>query len=170
MRPYIHGEDSATGHTWTVFQTVQTSYDENGELVQQGYTIYQCSICGEQYKDINGTGPPGTPGAEEEDKSIWDKLGDFVGSIGGGFITLIEAALTKILDYLIALVDAINGKLESVVNSIFGLFDRVPQLFSGFTAFLAAVFPFIPQEFMDVMLLGLCLLVAAAIIRFFLKR
>lgn len=159
----------AKGHTWTILQTVQTSYDENGELVQQGYTIYQCSVCGEQYKDINGTGPP-DGGGEDGKKSIWEKLGDLIGSVAGGFITIIETALGKVLDYLVALVEAINAKLESVVNSIFGLFDRIPQLFSGFTGFLVAVFPFMPQEFFDIIIFTLLVICVAAIIKFLWKK
>ena len=46
------------GHTWEVKQTTQTSYDENGNVLTQGFTIYRCSVCGEEYKDTDGTGPP----------------------------------------------------------------------------------------------------------------
>ena len=53
----------ALGHSWAIDRTVQTTYDEEGNLLQQGYTIYSCSVCGEQYKDMEGTGPPG---GEEE--------------------------------------------------------------------------------------------------------
>lgn len=49
---------AAKGHTWELKETVKSEYDENGELLTQGFTIYQCSVCGEQYKDIDGTGPP----------------------------------------------------------------------------------------------------------------
>lgn len=83
---------------------------------------------------------------------------------------VIEAVISKILGYLEALVNLINEKIGGVVTAILGLFDNIPPLFGGFTAFLAAVFPFLPQEFFDVLLLGACLLVAAAIIRFFWKR
>lgn len=79
----------AIGHSWVVDRTVQTTYDEEGNLLQQGYTIYSCSVCGEQYKDMEGTGPPGP----EEEKSIWEKLGDLIGSGFGGIIEIIEATL-----------------------------------------------------------------------------
>ena len=160
----------ALGHTWTVKQQVQTEYDDVGNLVTQGYTIYQCSVCGEQYKDMDGTGPPGGGSSDDGQKSIWDKLGDLIGSVAGGFITIIEAALGKVLDYLVALVDAINEKLESVVNAIFGLLDRIPQLFSGFTGLLVAVFPFMPQEFFDILIFTILIICVAAIIRFLWKK
>ena len=40
----------ATGHSWMVKQQVPTEYDENGDLLTEGYTIYRCSVCGEEYK------------------------------------------------------------------------------------------------------------------------
>lgn len=49
----------ALGHRWKVKQSVQTKYDENGALLQEGYTIYVCERCGEEYKSTDGTGPPG---------------------------------------------------------------------------------------------------------------
>ncbi len=51
----------ALGHTWQVKQTVTTQYDETGQLVQEGYTIYECSRCQEQYKAASGSGPPVNP-------------------------------------------------------------------------------------------------------------
>jgi hypothetical protein len=33
----------ALGHNWQVKQTVTTQYDDTGQLVQQGYTIFECS-------------------------------------------------------------------------------------------------------------------------------
>lgn len=64
----------ATGHTWQVLRTVQTAYDEEGNLIQQGYTIYQCAVCSEQYKDDQGTGPPGGGDKDDDKETIWDKI------------------------------------------------------------------------------------------------
>ena len=49
----------ALGHDWQVLRTVPTVYDEDGNQLQAGYTLYECSHCGEQYKDEGSTGPPG---------------------------------------------------------------------------------------------------------------
>ena len=51
----------ALGHDWQVKQTVTTEYDDTGQLVQEGYTIYECSRCHEQYKTASGTSPPVNP-------------------------------------------------------------------------------------------------------------
>ena len=69
----------ALGHNWQVKQTVTTQYDEEGNLVQQGYTIFECSTCHEQYKSPDGTIPPGgssgtDPGGEEEDEGFLSLL------------------------------------------------------------------------------------------------
>ena len=140
----------ATGHTWVVDRTVQTTYDEEGNLLQQGYTIYSCSVCGEQYKDMEGTGPPG----QEEEKSIWEKIGDFFGTIGGGFIDIIGAFFGKILDALIALAEMLMDKLKTVVETVLSIFDELPALFGGFLDFLGAIFPFLPPEITTILTFG----------------
>ena len=140
----------ATGHNWVVDRTVQTTYDEEGNLLQQGYTIYSCSVCGEQYKDMEGTVPPGS----EEEKSIWEKLGDLIGSGFGGIIEIIEAILGKILDALTSLVNMITDKFKGIVESILSIFDELPALFGGFLDFLAAIFPFLPPEITSILTFG----------------
>lgn len=50
------------GHSWQVIRTVPTIYDEDGNLTQEGYTIYECERCNEQYKSTNITGPPSSGG------------------------------------------------------------------------------------------------------------
>jgi hypothetical protein len=120
----------------------------------------------------SGSSDPGTPDdpGGKSGGSIWDKIGDLFGTIADGALTVIKAAVSKILDGLIDLCEMINKKLESVVNSILGLFDQIPKLFSGFTAFLAAVFPFIPVEIQNVLLLAVCLLALIAIINAIRRR
>ena len=137
---------------------MQTSYDEQGNLVQQGYTIYKCSVCGEQYKDSEGTGPPGTPGGSgsggDGEKSIWEKIGEFFGTIGGGFIDIIGAVAGKLLDALTKLAEMLLGKIKTVVETILTIFDEVPALFGGFLDFLGAVFPFLPPEVTTILTFG----------------
>lgn len=75
---------SKLGHTWEVKQSVQTSYDESGEIITQGFTIYRCSTCGEEYKTENATGPPGSgewgSGSEIAD-GVLDKFPSFVNMV-----------------------------------------------------------------------------------------
>lgn len=159
----------APGHDWQVKQTVTTQYDDSGQLIQQGYTIYQCSRCGEQYKSTDGTAPPGSgsgmgPGGEEGE-TIWDKLGSLLGTIFGGILGLLDALLAPLLDALTALADLILGALQTVVSTVLALFEEVPKLFSGFLGFLTAVFPFIPVELMTLLTFGIAAVVFIGILK-----
>ena len=152
----------ATGHTWVVERTVQTSYDDEGNLLQQGYTIYQCSVCGEQYKDTQSTGPPG---GTEEDKSLWEQLGDLIGSGIGGILELAGAILGKILDALTSLVEMITDKLKGIVEGILAIFAELPALFGGFLDFLGALFPYLPEEIMTLLTFGVIAIVFIGILK-----
>lgn len=158
----------ALGHDWQVKQTVTTEYDDTGQLVQQGYTIFECSRCHEQYKSTDGTAPPGggsgtDPGEEKE--TIWQKIGKLFGIIGDGVIGMIEAAVSKVLDGLISLAEMLVEKLKTVVETVLSIFDELPLLFGGFLDFLAAVFPFLPPELMTVLTFGIIAVVFIAIIK-----
>lgn len=160
----------ATGHTWTVARTVTTTYDDDGNLVQQGYTLYECSVCGEQYKDSDGTGPPsggsgGSSSGEDDKESIWDKLGSLLGSVLGGILGLLEAVIGKVLDALIALVEMIGEKLAAVVEVILDLFDVIPGLFSGFLSFLTTAFSFFPEDILILLTFGIAVIVVIGIIK-----
>ena len=156
----------AKGHTWTVSQTVTTEYDQEGNLLQQGYTIYQCSVCGEQYKDETGTGPPDSGGGAGTDgESIWDKLGNFLGTVFGGIIGLIEAILGPILEALTSLAAMIGEKLAAVVDLVLSMFTEIPLLFTGFLGFLSAVFPFLPDDVMLLLTFGIAVVVFIGIIK-----
>ena len=156
----------AIGHSWAVKETVQTSYDEDGTLLQQGYTIYKCSVCGEEYKDETGTGPPSGGGSgSEEGGGILDKLGQLIGTVLGGIVKVLEAVAGKLLDALIALVEMIAEKLGAVVELVLSFFDEIPQLFAGFLSFLGAVFPFFPEEVTLLLTFGIAVVVFIGIIK-----
>ena len=160
----------ALGHNWQVKQAVTTQYDEAGQLIQEGYTIFECSTCHEQYKSTDGTAPPGggsgtDPGGDEEGETIWDKLGKLIGSILGGLIGMVEAVLGKILDALIALAEGIMERLKTVVEAVLSIFDELPKLFGGFLDFLVALFPFLPPELMTILTFGILAVVFIGIIK-----
>ena len=144
------------GHTWEVKQSIQTTYDEEGNVLTQGFTIYRCPTCGEEYKDTSGTGPPGGGGGSgsDDDKSIWDKITDLIGMVVGG-----------LLDGLVSLANMLLGKLADVVAAIMSFFTEIPQLFTGFLGFLSAVFPFVPSEIMLLITFGIAAVVFIGIIK-----
>lgn len=126
----------ALGHDWKVVRTVPTEYDENGTQTQAGYTLYECTRCGEQYKDTDSTGPPG------------DDVDD------GG-----------LLAWLNSLIQHLSDNLSGVVALIKRFFTEIPELFGGFTGFLAAVFPFLPEEITLLLTFGMAALVVVGVIK-----
>lgn len=126
----------ALGHDWQVLRTVPTEYDEDGNQTQAGYTLYECSRCGEQYKDETSTGPP-NPAPDD-----------------GG-----------LLEFLNGIIKYLSDNLSGAVALLRRFFSEIPGLFSGFTAFLAAVFPFLPDEIILLLIFGMAALVFIGIIK-----
>ena len=155
------------GHTWEVKQSVQTSYDENGNVVTQGFTIYRCSVCGEEYKDTDGSGPPSgstsTPGEEGEEKEgflswLLGKVGDVFGAIGDGVVSLLKAALGKVLDGIIDLINMVFEKLSQLVD-----------LFGSFGDALGVLWTWLPPEIVLVLVAGVTVFVFVALLKLFMK-
>ena len=125
----------AIGHKWKVKQSVQTKYDEAGQLLQEGYTIYVCERCGEEYKDTASTGPPpvdpgggGDSGGSsgDADTSFWDDVVDFFKSIADSFTSL-------------------------------------PEWFSRFSEFLSSAFSYLPNEIVLLLTFGVFAVVGIGI-------
>lgn len=155
------------GHTWEVKQSVQTSYDEQGNILTQGFTIYRCSLCGEEYKDTDGSGPPGgppaAPGDEDEEGGgflswLLGKIGELLGAVGGGIISFLQTALGKIFDGLISLVTMAVEKLTQLVN-----------LFGSFGDAMGVLWTWLPSEVMLVLVAGVTVFVFIALLKLFLK-
>ena len=165
----------ATGYAWGVKQQVQTQYDDTGQMIQQGYTIYRCSICGEEYKSVDGATPPndtntsGGSGGQtddgEESGGILGKIGKLLGTAASIPLKIIEGALGKILDGLISLAETIGDKLSGLVEMILGWFDVIPTLFGGFLDFLGVLFGFLPEEMITLLSFGLAAVVFVGIIK-----
>ncbi len=127
----------ALGHDWELVRTVPTEYDEAGTQTQAGYTLYECTRCKEQYKDTDSTGPPGDDPPED-----------------GGLI-----------DFLNGIIQALSDNLSGAVELVLRFFREIPKLFDGFTGFLAAVFPFLPDEIMLLLTFGMAALVFVGVIK-----
>lgn len=100
---------AATGHSWVVKNTVLTQYDESGNLVQQGYTIFRCSTCGEENKSETGTVPPGGSGS-----------GAGSGSGSGGLFSGIFSIIWDFFSFFWSLFnDFVVGGIRGFLNGIF---------------------------------------------------
>lgn len=107
----------APGHKWVIRQTVNTQYDEEGNKTQDGYTIFECSVCGEQYKSTDGGAPPGGNTGTGSGSSggvfsgifgllvdflgfFWNTFHDFVGEGVKGFLTALMNGTSSIFGLL----------------------------------------------------------------------
>ena len=107
----------ALGHNWQVKQTVTTEYDDTGQLTQEGYTIYECSRCKEQYKSASGTSPPVNP-------SDPDASGDGVFSgIFGLLLDFLGFFFKTFKDFTKSGVQAFLKALQDGTSDIFGLLN-----------------------------------------------
>ena len=103
---YSYSENyPAHGHTWEIIKQIPTTYDEDGNLLTEGYTIYQCISCNEQYKDADGAGPPADSGSGSgSSDSGGGGLLDWITDIlGDGLKKLFESlinGLTKTIDFI----------------------------------------------------------------------
>ena len=154
------------GHTWEVKQSTQTTYDEEGNVLTQGFTIYRCSVCGEEYKDTDGTGPPiisnpstpDTPGDSDDDDGLLKKIGEFLGSILGSLLELVGSVISGILDGLISLC---TKTLESLKNLV--------DLFGSFGEALGVLWTWLPSEVMLVLVTGVTVFIFVALLKLFMK-
>lgn len=150
-------------HTWEVKQSVQTTYDESGNVLTEGFTIYRCFVCGEEYKDTDGSGPPINNGSDSSDDGgnwftkLLGKIGEFFGSAIGGLLELIGSVLTGLLDGLITLVTSALSKLTEIT-----------ELFSSFGESIGALWSWLPSDIVTVLVAGVTVLIFAAVIKLFL--
>lgn len=140
---------AATGHVWVASGTVATEYDESGNVVTQGYTLYRCSVCGTEYRDTDGSGPPSKEDVSED--GILKKL-------FGGLFGIIESIIGGLLDGLISLVTSVVERLSSIVN-----------LFGSFGESLSVLWSWLPSEIVTLFVTGITVIVFAAVIKLFVK-
>lgn len=150
----------ATGHDWEISQQIANTFDpETGEPLTTGYTIYTCATCGEQYKSTDGNAPPnGSTGDDEDGGGLISGLLGAVGDVIGGLIEGLLLLATKALEALTGLGDLFAQMIETVLG-----------FFGGFIDFLSAMFPFLPEETITILNLGLILMIAAAVFNRFFK-
>ena len=123
------------------------------------------NIVNNYYNDSGGGSGSGGGSSGSDDSgdgsSILDGLGKFFGAVG----KLIDTIFGFILDIFSKLIDNVTKILDMFVGALKKLVDLVP---SGFNEFLAALFPYIPEEWktiIEAMLLVSVLGVVVAVFR-----
>ena len=129
----------ATGHTWQVVRSVPTEYDDAGQLIQEGYTLYQCLSCGEQYRIDTASGGSSLPAPSSGGVSVSGETDYGIdSSVGRGLLATIAHGLTEDLP------EALRAASE--------MFTVLPAFYAGFTSFLkdgvAGCMPDVPRLMM----------------------
>lgn len=103
------------GHDWRLVGSYPAEFDDEGNVTEYAYTLYECSRCKEQYKDYASTGPP-----QEDDDSWLDWLLDL-------FKSLIEALVNGLasgLEYLVnTVIVTVTDLIIQTIQWVMGLFD-----------------------------------------------
>ena len=163
-------------HDWKVKMTMPNQYDDEGNPISVGFTIFECLRCQEQYKSIDGTAPPalssgsvtvipggdgsGDDGEEKEGFLSWllRKAGELLGAVGKGVISFLQGVLDKLFDGLI-------GLIESVFENLTKLLD----LFGSFGDALGVLWTWLPPEIMTILVAGVSVFVLVALLKLVMK-
>ena len=133
---------SAKGHNWTVKEHVNTVYGENGVIVTQGHTLYECSACGEQWYTETATPPPDVSGGSNilawlQEFKTWlgDKLDNLFQGDGDtnnfwntnkkSFTDVLSSLLQTLLDFLTDILEKLLGLVKDLLSFLFDLLSSV---------------------------------------------
>ncbi len=159
---------SASKNPINVYKTVADMKKDIGSQVIGGYTPDYTGKCApsvsvEVINNIDSGGSGG--GSSGSDDSSGGSSGggifdDIISGIANGVGSIIKGIFSIFKD----LVDAIADAIVSITKSIT---DLMGLLKGDFTSFLSAVFPFMPQEFITIMVASLALCLLGVIIKIF---
>lgn len=133
---------SAKGHNWTVKEHVNTVYGENGVIVTQGHTLYECSACGEQWYTETAAPPPDVSGGSNilawlQEFKTWlgDKLDNLFQGDGDAnnfwstnkksFTDVLSSLLQTLLDFLTDILEKLLGLVKDLLSFLFDLISSV---------------------------------------------
>lgn len=124
---------------------------------------------GSSSSSSGGNSSSSTPGGDNGGGS-WSVIGEMLGKVFKGIADFLGAILGAVFGALTALLGVIVDGIGGLVKSLLSIFQQLPPLFAGFTAFLAAIFPYLPKEFTSLIILGMAAVIAAGLIRVLIKR
>lgn len=145
-------------HAWTVKTSVPTTYDDSGNILTEGYTIYRCDVCGEEYKDTDGSGPPLVKEPTTDDSDASDD---------GSWLSKVGQAILDFFDLIGKIVKWILDGILSLFSTAVELLNQVLDLFGAFGEALRALWGWLPDEVITVLVAGVAVVVLAAIIKLF---
>lgn len=90
----------------------------------------------------------------------------FVKWVAGGISDFLGGMFSEILDWLVEVVVEIAGKLEEIIDGVFGLFSFVPLTLKMFDRLGRVVFFFLPDSVILVIEAGFCMIGIILIVKF----
>lgn len=126
----IYEEIPQTDHTYRMAERVQTEYDEDGNVVSAGYTVYRCTTCGSEYTESDEVAV--------EDESWFSWLGNLfkklissiVDGLAAGLEYLVEKVIVTVTDLIIQTVQWVMDLLSiENLTSFFGWFSDDNETF-----------------------------------------
>ena len=136
------GSDTGCSHNW---EEVESTGDN---------PLYRCTLCGEEYEDITGDGPPASDDSGSDSGGVLDKLGEML----DGLFSLLIEILDKILGGLIDLVTMAIGRLAQLGN-----------LFGSFGDAMGALWSWLPSDITLVFVAGVTIIIFLAVIKIFVR-
>lgn len=154
------------GSNWVDVDSVV--YDNSKTQTTLGFTFSpvgsSADIADPEEKDP-GEDPddPSTDPDDPDDGDNWfttllKKIADFFGTAIGGLLELVGTVINKVLDSLITLVTTTLDKLTEIVD-----------LFGSFGDALGALWTWLPEEIMTVLVAGVTVIIFAAVIKLFFR-
>jgi len=112
-------------HTLTVKEHINTKYDSDGNVLEVGYTLYECDVCGEQKRENDD--------ASEVDDSWLNWLGTqfrklgsgLVGGLADGIEYLTGTVIKSVTDWSLGLVEWLFGLVDgNLLNTWYSWFNE----------------------------------------------
>ena len=120
-----------TEHVSEIVETVPTEYDEDGGVISYGYTIYKCTLCGEEYTISDA------PDVEDEGWFSWlgNQFKKLASALFGGFAEGIEyltgTVIKSVTDLGLGLVEWLFGLLDvDILDSWYAWLDDDNEYFN----------------------------------------
>lgn len=148
----------------TVYNIQYITYQKSGD---ESSSSSSGSGSGSSSSSSSGSSSGGS-GSNDDDGGVLGALGDVLGALIKGIGALITPVFGAIVDFLVSIVDKVLEGLGAFSNLLLQMLAEIPKMFTGFTDFLVAVFPFMPTEFATLIIFGLLLTIVAAVIKKFL--
>ena len=163
---------SASKNPINVYKTVADMKKDIGSQVIGGYTSDYTGSCAPSVSVdvVNNVEIPDSGGGSGSGSGSGSGTGsgDSGGGVFDGIISGIADAVGSIIKGLFSIVkDFVEAVADVIVSITKSITDLTGLLSGNFTDFLTAVFPFMPKEFITVMIAGMTLMLLGIVVKIF---